>query len=801
MRNPHHLPTVGIFGRLLAIVALALAVMLAGFAVVGFQAVGQSTERTLQERLTLAQVMAGRVDDRLSESIRMVQLMIESEHLDPKSRDRDAQLRAVQVIREHLGSLAHWVALVNADREMVVAAPDTSDVRSYDFTTAKCPQVVIANQKPVVSCGSALGTTTPAVAMVVPIFDGSDLTGMVFVALNLSSPQFTELIQPVGLGKTSYVELVDGHGMILGSTRPELLWQQDDHRGQIVSLIENKTPVVGTCHACHNDGNTPVNRSEDVMAFAPLSGAKWGVALRQSSAEAFTYNDALERQVILVGGLAFLIAAGLTFIMTRQLVRPLKALTLVCEQIGAGNLEVEIPLSRTGEIGTLAKVLGVMQTRLKESLEKIRGWNAKLETRVKERTRQLEESRAQLLQLNRELSALNCLGDALQQSIDLQTTLDETLAQVVALANAWGASICILDRGAKKFVATERLSIYRDGQYACEWPSVRDVIAKVRRERRAQVVEVPLAVTEQDKIEYREGAELHTVACVPLAGKNRTLGILVLIDPDQHSIASSDLDFLTAVGRQIGIAVENALLFDALKEKEKARSELLAKTIDVQEEERQRIARELHDETSQTLTALNVGLKTALLAPAQTPEDVKRRLAPLKTQAAGMLEEIQRMIHDLRPSLLDDLGLISAIDWYAEARLKSQGIQVEWEVIGTQRRFPRELETALFRVAQEAISNIARHAQAENVSIFLGYEDGIVTLEIEDDGKGIEGTETDPNVRGKHTFGILGMRERVNLFGGDFIIDSKVGQGTRIKARIPVQEAELENSRQPVLAE
>ncbi len=101
----------------------------------------------------------------------------------------------------------------------------------------------------------------------------------------------------------------------------------------------------------------------------------------------------------------------------------------------------------------------------------------------------------------------------------------------------------------------------------------------------------------------------------------------------------------------------------------------------------------------------------------------------------------------------------------------------------------------------EAISNIARHAQAENVCIFLGYEDGFVTLEIEDDGKGMAEVDTDPRIRPKHTYGLLGMRERVKLFGGEFVLDSTVGQGTRVKAQIPIHEIPVAMASQPIPAE
>ncbi|MBI5650333.1 MAG: HAMP domain-containing protein [Chloroflexi bacterium] len=224
-----------------------------------------------------------------------------------------------------------------------------------------------------------------------------------------------------------------------------------------------------------------------------------------------------------------------------------------------------------------------------------------------------------------------------------------------------------------------------------------------------------------------------------------------------------------------------------LADAERDRRELLRKLVVAQEEERRGLARELHDETSQALTALVVGLETATTAPAQSADEIKDRLVPIKTMATEMLREIQRIIHDLRPAILDDLGLVQAIDWYAESRLKPYHIQVAMETAGTEKRLPSEVETVVFRIAQEAINNIARHAGAENVSISLDFTEEFVVLQVEDDGQGF-----DPNVvmargNGNAGFGLSCIRERAALFGGTAQVESHAEQGTIITAKIPLK--------------
>ncbi len=218
-----------------------------------------------------------------------------------------------------------------------------------------------------------------------------------------------------------------------------------------------------------------------------------------------------------------------------------------------------------------------------------------------------------------------------------------------------------------------------------------------------------------------------------------------------------------------------------LREREEARGELLRKLITAQEDERKRIARELHDETSQDLAVLAMGIEAVqdALRNGRTP-----RLDEVKAVAVRALEDVHRLILDLRPSVLDDLGLLSAIRWYAERHLESRGISVRCE-FGDMPRLAPEVETALFRISQETLSNVARHAQASAVLVEVGIEGGEVRIAIEDDGKGFEPAavvERD----GRPHWGLMGIRERAEILGGVARIESSPEQGTRVEVRIPV---------------
>jgi signal transduction histidine kinase len=220
---------------------------------------------------------------------------------------------------------------------------------------------------------------------------------------------------------------------------------------------------------------------------------------------------------------------------------------------------------------------------------------------------------------------------------------------------------------------------------------------------------------------------------------------------------------------------------EQLRDREAALERLYEKVVSAQEDERKRIARELHDDTSQSLAALVMAIDGSLAA---LKSGLTPRLEEAKALAVHTIEEVHRMILDLRPSVLDDLGLQSAIRWYADHHLARQGISVRCEFDAPDRRFPAAFETALFRVCQEAMSNIARHAHAESVLIQLSEQEGVIRIEIEDDGRGFE-PEHVSHAERRH-FGLMGIEERVEILGGKVKIDSAPGQGTRVHLEVPL---------------
>ncbi len=227
-------------------------------------------------------------------------------------------------------------------------------------------------------------------------------------------------------------------------------------------------------------------------------------------------------------------------------------------------------------------------------------------------------------------------------------------------------------------------------------------------------------------------------------------------------------------------------LHQDVKRKDEIRGELLHELLSIQEEERKRIARELHDEASQVLASQAVNLEAAInMLPANVAE-AKAILRKTQNQSINVLEEIHRLIYELRPAVLDDLGLVAAIQWLAENNLEKAGIIVNFKTIGRVKRLDIKLETVLFRVIQEAVHNIAKHACAKSTDVSLHFKKSAIKVRVTDDGRGFDVEEAMSTKDRPRGLGLLGMKERVELVNGSLDIRSRSGGGTEIDIEIPL---------------
>lgn len=227
-----------------------------------------------------------------------------------------------------------------------------------------------------------------------------------------------------------------------------------------------------------------------------------------------------------------------------------------------------------------------------------------------------------------------------------------------------------------------------------------------------------------------------------------------------------------------------ARMKEKLEQREVIRRQLLIKLITAQEGERLRVARELHDNLGQSLSSLGYGLQSVLLALEADHASVKSLLRYLYEENLSAQNELRATIYALRPSVLDDLGLMPALRSYVEHCVASKGIEVDFNIEGEVRRLPSEIETALFRITQEALNNTLRHAAAHKVQVYAKFGADGVDLTIIDDGCGFDASELQAKPDGR-AIGLMGMRERAELLEGQLEVASKPGQGCRIRVYIP----------------
>ncbi len=556
-----------------------------------------------------------------------------------------------------------------------------------------------------------------------------------------------------------YLFLVDGRGEVRAKTfsqgLPSGLLGANDLRQESTSSVRRLASDEG-----------PV---QDIAY--PIMGGRLGtvrIGLSENRlldrVETFTWE-----LLVLTGGvtaLALVVSSLLALIMTR----PLAQLATVARAVGRGDLGQRVAAA-SDEVGRLGAAFNTMIEDLATSRQEI------------------EQSNRALRRRSQELATLNAVAVTVSQSMDLQPVMDGALEQVLALMGADAGGILLWDHGDSglTYRAHRGLSpayvagvagLGRGegiaGQVAATGePIVLDDIAGDGRVTREVV--------------RREG--LHAFASVPLRAKERIVGVLNVARRGRIPFDARDVELLTAIGHQVGVAVENAGLWEELKEKERVRSDLLQKVISAQEEERRRIARELHDELAQGLTALLMGLGRLSQSVPGIPANTVSLIDSVKQFASRAVDDTRRLIHDLRPPVLDDHGLLSAVRMLAETRLEQQGVAVTIDAGGLQHRLPPHLEVAIFRVLQEAISNCARHAQARAVRITLHAEADRFRATIADDGIGFDPASAAWDSDGKRPLGLLGMRERASLLGGRLDIRTTPGKGTTLVLELPLDAA------------
>ncbi len=405
------------------------------------------------------------------------------------------------------------------------------------------------------------------------------------------------------------------------------------------------------------------------------------------------------------------------------------------------------------------------------------------------------ELERQILRRYHQLLALSRISSTMTGQLDLDDVLKNALDNVLEIINGAIGGILLLDDKTKmlryqvqhglsaKYAEEMRMSIGEGiaGRVAQTGESILlEDISKDQRPVRPDLISV-------------EG--LKSFISIPLKSREEVVGVMNIASPVVGRFDSDDISLIYSIGDYLGTAIEQTKLYSRLARQKERYKTLLQHSLTAQEEERKRIARELHDETSQALTSLSLGLQALVqIAEMQNIGDDEFREKLAKAQSCAVLagNEIVKLMKELRPTLLDELGMSAAIQRYAKDTLQAKNIDLSMEFSGKDERLPPEVEVTLFRIAQGAIGNILEHSEAKKASIRLECNENECKLQIEDNGKGFDSsklTRVDSSGRG---VGLFTIKERVRLIGGNCRVESKPNQGTRVTIKIPLERGMLD---------
>jgi len=372
----------------------------------------------------------------------------------------------------------------------------------------------------------------------------------------------------------------------------------------------------------------------------------------------------------------------------------------------------------------------------------------------------------------RQLESLNEIGNALTGELDLERLLDLVARRLRELVDARIVLIALPDgRGELRVAAADGEGADAFGLVGMQLGIADSKAGRVLERGRSERIDSVLDDPEIDQSAARRlGAR--SALYVPLLVAGGSIGVVVAHDRvgPESAFGEEDLRLAESLASRAAIAVDLS---------QRVSRDAVRRVVEAQELERARLARELHDETGQALTSILLGLRS--LENRLDSEEGRAAAAELRALVVSTLQDVRRLAVELRPSALDDFGLVAAIERLTETFAAGSGIAVDLEARLGDERLPGEIETALYRLVQEALTNVLKHAGAERVRVLLARDKDGVTAVVEDDGSGFDEAGRNGGL------GLTGMRERLNIVGGRLTIDSSSGRGTTLLAEVPLR--------------
>lgn len=391
------------------------------------------------------------------------------------------------------------------------------------------------------------------------------------------------------------------------------------------------------------------------------------------------------------------------------------------------------------------------------------------------------------MQITRQLAIFRGIAEVLNRSFTLREALDGAVRRIADLMEVEASWIFLVDPESGQFRLAADVNL----------PAALAVAGKRRMSGDCRCITMlrdgaltePVNLIQCARLEQAlpEQPDRHRHASVPLVAQDQAVGILNLLLSPGRAFSQEELDMLASIGHELAVAVQRARLFEQVRDQEHTRRELLQRLLVAQEDQQRRIAQDLHDHAGQMLTALIIQLSQLATRAQQSDGQLAGALQRLHGLAQQGLDELRKLVYELRPSILDDLGLAPAVRSYVDSYLRPAGLAVDLHIGEMDSRLPPEIETVAFRIIQEASTNVLRHARARRLELRLDLKGNALLIMARDDGVGFD---LEQGTKHKATLGIHGMRERAQLVGGTLQVLSMPDVGTTILARLPLHRTE-----------
>ncbi len=557
-----------------------------------------------------------------------------------------------------------------------------------------------------------------------------------------------------------YAVVYDGDGRVVVQVTQPGVPQEILPAGQPQAEVKLQTRTVETSLGQVREAAFPV---EGMAGYVLVGLSEAGV-----DAALATTN----RNLAIAVGAALFLAVSVSLSVTQLLTRPILALQRAVRSTSLANLPGRTEPQMDDEIGELVRAFNRMTT-------------------------DLACSRDALVAQNRELAVLNATARAISGSLDLERILHAALDEILEQMNLQAGWIFLtaetrseaegsgprLGQPLNLAVQSGLSKAFAREEAECDFEGC--VCLDVLASGRCRVILDIYASCPRLSREVIRAEGLVTHVSIPLVARDHVVGVLNVAANTPRDFRDEEARLLCSLGRQVGVAVDNARLWDQVRRKEYLRGQLLERLLGAQEEERRRISLELHDQTGGSLASLGVGLRM-LEDSAPLPSAARDHVRELKKQVEQIALDLHRLALELRPPALDRLGLADAVEQSVHHFARQHDLTADFQAIGLDgERLPAEVETALYRIVQEALTNIAKHARASEVGVVLERRSDSVVAVIEDNGCGFDVAQALADDEGH--LGLFGMQERAALVGGHWQVESTPGQGTTVFVEVPIR--------------